>query len=108
MSLFAVRSEEDVQKATLLLVVFGVGLAFYILPTFVAFVRGSPYTEAIAIINLFLGWTLLGWVGALVWACLPFRRSVMPPPVQYRRVRPLEQYGPARGPETPSWMDDLR
>jgi hypothetical protein len=24
---------------------------------------------AIGVLNFFLGWTLLGWIGALVWAC---------------------------------------
>ena len=28
---------------------------------------------AIFVLNLFLGWTLLGWVGALVWAATAVR-----------------------------------
>jgi hypothetical protein len=30
--------------------------------------RRHPNTVAIGILNLFLGWTFLGWVAALVWA----------------------------------------
>lgn len=45
-------------------------LAFIIsfLPTVVAMWRGCKSTGGIFIVNLFLGWTLLGWVGALAWA----------------------------------------
>lgn len=52
-------------------------LLLYILPTIVASVRKHPQGNPIAIINLFLGWTLLGWVVALAWASSNFhgRRS---------------------------------
>lgn len=39
-------------------------LIIYFIPTFVA----DRKKGAIFTLNLFLGWTLLGWVGALVWA----------------------------------------
>ena len=48
------------------LVVFG-GL-FYWLPSIVAFARGSEGRFAILAVNFLLGWTGLGWIGALVWA----------------------------------------
>lgn len=40
----------------------------YFIPAFIA--RGSkhPRMDAIAILNLLLGWTVLGWIGALIWA----------------------------------------
>jgi hypothetical protein len=40
---------------------------FYFLPWFVALGRGHNNTVAIFVLNLFLGWTFLGWVIALVW-----------------------------------------
>ena len=40
----------------------------YFLPSFVAMVRKNTQTAAIFILNLTLGWTILGWIGALVWA----------------------------------------
>jgi len=43
-------------------------VAIYFLPTIVAGVRGHHNRGAIALLNLFLGWTFLGWVAALVWA----------------------------------------
>ena len=46
-----------------------VGLALYFLPTIIANVRSHRNTMAIVMVNIFLGWTFLGWVAALVWAC---------------------------------------
>lgn len=40
----------------------------YFLPAMVASVRRHRNSSAIGVLNLFLGWTLLGWVIALVWA----------------------------------------
>jgi len=41
---------------------------FYFLPWFIAWGRGHNNTVAIFVLNLFLGWTFLGWVFALVWS----------------------------------------
>jgi len=49
--------------------VFGAFTFGYLFPYFVARVRHHHNAEAIGILNLFLGWTFLGWVLALVWAC---------------------------------------
>ena len=43
-------------------------VAVYFLPTVVAVQRGHHQAAAIAIVNIFLGWTFLGWVVALVWS----------------------------------------
>jgi hypothetical protein len=45
-------------------------LAFvsYFLPSIIALARGKRDATAIAVLNLFLGWTLIGWVMSLVWA----------------------------------------
>jgi hypothetical protein len=40
--------------------------ALYFLPTFVG--QSKRNAGAIFILNLLLGWTLIGWVAALVWA----------------------------------------
>jgi Superinfection immunity protein len=44
-------------------------LAIYFLPTIVAMLRGHNNSAAILIVNLFLGWTFLGWVASLAWSC---------------------------------------
>ena len=40
----------------------------YFVPTIVAIIRRARNLAGIILINLFLGWTFFGWVGALVWA----------------------------------------
>ncbi|HET9410176.1 MAG TPA: superinfection immunity protein [Candidatus Sulfotelmatobacter sp.] len=47
---------------------FGFGFLMYFLPSIVAFARSKRDTTAIVLLNFFLGWTLIGWVVALVWA----------------------------------------
>lgn len=44
-------------------------LALYFLPAIVAKLRHHRQRTSILIINIFLGWTLLGWVAALAMAC---------------------------------------
>ena len=44
-------------------------LGFYFLPTIVAVVRKVTNQGSVAVINFFLGWTLIGWVVALAMAC---------------------------------------
>ncbi|MEI6182848.1 MAG: superinfection immunity protein [Polynucleobacter sp.] len=41
---------------------------FYFLPFAIAFHRKRANAGAIFALNLFLGWSLIGWVVALVWA----------------------------------------
>ena len=45
-------------------------LAIYFLPTFVAAVRSKRNTAAILVLNLFLGWTIIGWIIALIWSLM--------------------------------------
>ena len=49
--------------------VIGAGLLLYFLPWFVAWLRQHTSSLAIFVLNLFVGWTFIGWVVALVWAC---------------------------------------
>lgn len=48
--------------------IFGTGFILYFLPSIIAFVRGKRDAVSILVLNIFLGWTLIGWVVALVWA----------------------------------------
>ena len=56
-----------------IVVIFG-AVAIYFLPTFLAMIRhkrkGHRNENAIVIVNLFLGWTFIGWVVALVWSAM--------------------------------------
>lgn len=52
-------------------VIFGiiVLIGLYFLPTIVAVVRKVTNQGSVAVINCFLGWTLVGWAVALAMAC---------------------------------------
>jgi len=54
-------------------VIAGLGLWFvllliYFVPTLVAYYRYKKNFASIVVLNIFLGWTLVGWVVALCWA----------------------------------------
>lgn len=56
-------------------------LGLYFLPSIGARLRGHPNAQAIIVLNLFLGWTFVGWVVALIWAVSnPPARDPLPPP----------------------------
>lgn len=48
------------------LLLFLVLVAIYFLPSFVAYEKS--FGTQVFVLNLFLGWTFIGWVIALVWA----------------------------------------
>ncbi|NEG63868.1 superinfection immunity protein [Pantoea agglomerans] len=50
------------------MIVFILGLIFYLLPGIIASVRGHKSSTAIWVLTVVLGWTGLGWVVALVWS----------------------------------------
>ena len=43
-------------------------LVFYFIPAIVAAIRRHHNAMAIGVLNLFGGWTVVGWLIALVWA----------------------------------------
>ena len=47
-----------------------VAMAIYALPALLAWCMGSPQRVAITLVDLLLGWTILGWIAALIWAIL--------------------------------------
>jgi hypothetical protein len=44
------------------------GVGLYFLPSIIASKRNHSNATSIIVLNLFLGWTFLGWVAALIWA----------------------------------------
>ena len=54
----------------LLMVAFIVAIGVYVLPALMAWSMGSPHRMAITLVDLLLGWTILGWIAALIWAIL--------------------------------------
>jgi len=63
----------NAQEFVGLIMLIGIGLVgfvIYFVPTLIAAIRKHGNLAAIMVINLFIGWTLLGWVGAFVWAVI--------------------------------------
>lgn len=56
--------------------IFAFAIYVYFMPSFIAKNRRHHNRNAIAILNLFFGWTLIGWVASLVWA------FTSPPPLR--------------------------
>ena len=45
-----------------------IAIGFYFLPAIVGYAKDKKNAGAILVLNLFLGWTGIGWIIALVWA----------------------------------------
>lgn len=56
------------------LAVLALAVLIYLIPTTIAHRRRHRNATGIFLLNLLLGWTLLGWVGALVWSVYEERR----------------------------------
>jgi RsiW-degrading membrane proteinase PrsW (M82 family) len=63
------------------LLLFVIAVALYLLPTALAFYRNCKAALWIGVVNVFLGWTLFGWVVAMGWAASGETRT-LPPTIQ--------------------------
>jgi len=52
----------------ILLILLFLGLMLYFLPAFIALITFHRNAAAIAVLNLLAGWTVVGWLIAIVWA----------------------------------------
>lgn len=52
-----------------------IGFVLYFLPTFNAKSRKHPSRGGIFALNLFLGWTFIGWVAAVIWSASAIRQE---------------------------------
>jgi hypothetical protein len=91
--------------ASSIAVLFGLlaAIAAYWVPTIVAMIRQVPNKGSIIVINLFLGWSVIGWIVALAMACrsrpqLP--QYVVPPGWAPPGAGPAG-WTPAPGPQEP-------
>jgi len=51
-------------------------LTLYFLPSLIAAIRRANHGFAIGLLNLLLGWTVIGWFAALIWAVAEQPRKV--------------------------------
>jgi hypothetical protein len=56
-------------NTTTILMILGI-VVLYMLPTFIAFGREHPRRQDVALVNILLGWTLIGWIAVFLWASL--------------------------------------
>lgn len=73
-------------------------VAVYFLPAFIASRRKVPHLGSVVVVNVFLGWTLIGWVVALAMACRDPRphTAAIPP-----WMPPTGKHSGPAGPELP-------
>ena len=48
----------------------------YIIPMFIALKRNHPHRFQIGCLNIFLGWTFLGWVICLIWSMSDVKKEM--------------------------------
>lgn len=56
------------ESIILLVLLIAAGLVVYFIPTVIAYKKERDNKNSILALNIFLGWTLVGWVVSLVWA----------------------------------------
>jgi len=52
----------------LMLGLIGFSTMIYMLPSIIAYKRNHLNIACVVLVNIFFGWTLLGWLIALIWA----------------------------------------
>lgn len=58
----------------ILIIVFAV-IGIYLIPTIIAVQEKKINRNAIVALNILAGWTVVGWIGALVWALAKDRQA---------------------------------
>jgi len=81
----------------------------YLLPWAIAATRNRSNVGAVAMINLFLGWSLIGWVVALVMACgsdqtvVVVQHTYAPPPQPWQAPQQQWIQTPQPQPQPQPW-----
>ena len=81
-----------------LVVVIPLFLLAYFIPFFVAAGRRHRFSAVIGLLNLFLGWTIFGWFGAMIWAV---NKDTRDPAIDAARSGPLHFLNEPRLNENP-------
>jgi hypothetical protein len=78
MQFTAAAQQGGISGAGIAGIIIGVVVAIlaYWLPTIVAWRRGVPNVFQIGLLNFLAGWTMVGWVIAIVWAVKPVSQPV--------------------------------
>ena len=80
----------------------------YFIPSIVAWARSVKNVGSIIVVNVFLGWTFIGWVVALAWACSSSKQQpTAPPPGSGWAQVPPQWPAPQPSTPAPSVTDDF-
>lgn len=60
--------------------ILGLAFIFYMLPAIIANTRHTGHQFSIFVVNLVFGWTILGWIAALIWAVVEAPPAALPSP----------------------------
>ena len=69
----ALNADSSIHLSDIYLILLAIWV--YMFPAFISEQRKHHQHLAIAVLNLVLGWTVLGWAVALVWACTHVDRT---------------------------------
>ncbi|RYG96441.1 MAG: superinfection immunity protein [Alphaproteobacteria bacterium] len=94
--------ERQIRGGILLAVVCAIALGLYLLPSIIAIFSAHPTAVGIIVLNVLLGWTVVGWVAAFVWSCIKSK-----PPMQVIQVAPHGPPPPLSYKPTPRFEDEL-
>ena len=73
-------------EAATVFIVLLAGISLYFLPTVVAMARQLKVRGGVFLLNLLLGWTLVGWVAALGWAAFAKDTRYHGPPMTGKSI----------------------
>lgn len=58
----------------------GIGsIIIYMLPWVIALIRDTKSTTAIFFVSLLFNWTMVGWIGTLIWSIVAEKKSAQQP-----------------------------
>lgn len=57
-----------ITPTVLSLILLVLAVAFYFLPSILSYIRKHNNSSAIFLVNLLLGWTLIGWLYTYIWS----------------------------------------
>lgn len=61
---------DGILENTTTVIVLGLIVLIYLLPTLIAYSREHPWRAGIGVLNIVFGWTLIGWIVVFLWASL--------------------------------------
>ena len=71
----------ELAKGTAVIIFLGgFFLACYFIPSWIACGRSHHNSAAIVLLNIFCGWTALGWIAALIWSMTAVNPASHPAP----------------------------